>query len=95
MDSTSQEGLDSLKPGKEGGSSRLSEQHVQRPRGRPFCILRMSEMWTPEDDRDRVPDLSLVPRLGVDRSSGLKMLLVECEVREGLSAWEDCVERGE
>lgn len=30
------------------------------------------------------PDMSLVPRLGVERPRGLKMLLAECEAKEGV-----------
>lgn len=37
------------------------------------------------DTRGRQSASPLVPKLGVEKHRGLKMLLVQCEVREGLT----------
>lgn len=67
-------------------SPRLPEQHKQRPPGRRELVVswecqkcgkhwRKTESWS--------PTMPLVSRLGVERPSGLKELLVEHELWQG------------
>lgn len=75
-----------LRTGEDRESPRLPEQHKQRPLGRRELVAswecqKCERHWKKTESWSST--IPLVPRLGVERPSGLKELLVEYELWQG------------